>query len=106
MIHNAITLGIADNFDSFIEDNHLVVVDFYATWCGHCKKISPIVDEWAHSHENIEFLKVDVDKFANLVAEYGVRSMPTFFFFEDGKLIDKVVGANKDKIENIIDNLE
>ncbi len=106
MIHNAVTFGINDNFDSFIDSHHLVVVDFYATWCGHCKKISPIIDAWAHSHEDIEFLKVDIDKFHDLAVEYGVKSMPTFFFFVDGKIVDKVIGANRDKIEDIINNKE
>ncbi|KAF8241916.1 thioredoxin [Wilcoxina mikolae CBS 423.85] len=73
----------------------LVVIDFFATWCGPCKIISPQVEKLAKEFEDVEFYKLDVDDNQQIAAELAVRAMPTFLFFKkEKKLDDDVVGAN------------
>lgn len=72
----------------------LVVVDFFATWCGPCKVISPLIDKFSTEYSNVKFLKVDVDQFGGLAQEYELASMPTVIFIKGGKIVLTVVGAN------------
>merc|ERR1712232_784328 len=73
----------------------LVVVDFHAEWCKPCKMIAPVVDELARKASGkVVFLKVDVDEARELSAAQGVKSMPTLIFFQNGKRVDTIVGAN------------
>ena len=71
-------------FNNLIEDEK-VLVDFYATWCGPCQLISPIIEEVAKEHENIKVIKIDVDKFPELSRKYGIMSIPTLMVFSRGK---------------------
>ncbi len=82
-------------FDSEIaQNNRPVVVDFYATWCGPCKRLSPILDELACPLTNrINFLKVDVDQSPELAQRYRVEGVPTLLFLRDGKELDRQVGV-------------
>jgi len=72
----------------------LVVVDFFATWCGPCKQIAPQFAELSGQHKKVVFLKVDVDKCPNLAATHGVTSMPTFLFLKGSKVVSKQAGAS------------
>jgi len=82
-------------FDEAVKaSSKLVVVDFFATWCGPCKVISPKVDQMSKEHEDVDFYKVDVDELNDVAAEQGIRAMPTFLFFKDGEKVEEVVGAN------------
>ncbi len=75
------------------ETNRAVVVDFYATWCGPCQRLSPILDELAGPLTNrINFLKVDVDESPELSQCYGVEGVPTLVFLRNGKEVDRLVG--------------
>lgn len=76
----------------------MVVVDFYATWCGPCKGIAPKFAKLAAKHENVLFMKVDVDEAEEIVANFDVRLMPTFIFLLDGKQIDIVEGALEERL--------
>jgi thioredoxin 1 len=84
-----------------------VVVDFFATWCGPCKRLSPMLDNLAGPLTNrVKFLKVDVDQSANLAKQFEVDGVPTLIFFKDGKVVDKLVGlptteALKGKLESL-----
>jgi thioredoxin 1 len=71
-----------------------VVVDFFATWCGPCKKIAPAFEKLAEVYPTIVFLKVDVDESAELVDKYGIQAMPTFLFMKDGVVVKRIEGAD------------
>lgn len=85
----------------------LVVVDFSATWCGPCKYIAPHLERFAKKYAGkIEVLKVDVDEHEDLaIGRYQVKSMPTFVFLKNGKVVKRFSGANPAKIERTIDQL-
>ena len=83
--------------------NDLVLVDFYATWCGPCRMISPIIDEISKEKEELTIIKVDVDKFPNLASKYGIMSIPTLILFKDGVEVKKNIGfMSKEEIEEFI----
>ena len=92
-----------ESFRKAIQQQSLVVVDFYATWCGPCKAIAPQLEKLAAENPNVSFVKVDVDQVQDVAAESGVNAMPTFFFYKNGEKIDEVIGANliaiKDRIK-------
>ena len=69
-----------------------VLVDFFATWCGPCKMLSPILEKVASEHEDLTILKVDVDEVGDVAAKYGIKSIPTLILFEDGKAVDMKLG--------------
>ena len=84
-----------------------VVVDFFATWCGPCKMLSPIVEELADEYgEKLRFCKVNVDDERELALKFGITSIPTLLFFKNGKLINTVVGyRDKNQLKEITDAL-
>jgi len=70
-----------------------VVVDFYATWCGPCKRLSPMLDELAGPLTNkIKFVKINVDEAPNLSQRFGIQAIPTLLFFKNGNVADKLIG--------------
>lgn len=81
-------------FKELVAQDQLLVVDFYATWCGPCKKLSPILDEVGAEFEGkATIVKVDVDESEALAIEFGIRTVPTVLFFKGGQVVDKFVGA-------------
>lgn len=83
--------------------NKLVVIDFYATWCGPCKKIAPVLDTIAKLHDkDLLLVKVDVDEVEELVGEYGIEVMPTFVFKRRDTRIDTLVGSNEPRLRELI----
>ncbi len=94
-----------DNFNTFITSNKLVVVDFFATWCGPCRALSPYIDELAANHHHILFAKANIDETPIMANELNVKSLPCVIIFENGKEINRVVGFNKPKLQAIIENL-
>ncbi|MBO4585534.1 MAG: thioredoxin [Bacteroidales bacterium] len=82
------------NFQELLQDNKLVVVDFWATWCGPCRMLSPILDEVEEEmSDKITVVKVNVDDADQIAMQYRIMSIPTLLFFKDGQLVDKTVGA-------------
>ncbi len=77
----------------------LTVVDCFATWCGPCKAISPYVEELSKKYSSTNFAKVDVDDSKDVAEKLGVRAMPTFVFFKNGKEIDRMEGADRNGLE-------
>lgn len=80
-----------DNFNNEIREG-IVLVDFYATWCGPCKMQSPIIDSLKEERSDIKIMKVDVDKEEDIARTYGIMSIPTLMLFKDGKEVAKNVG--------------
>ncbi len=96
-----------ENFESLKSGNLPLVVDFWATWCGPCRMIAPIVEELANEYDGkIAVGKCDVEECDDLAAEYSIRNIPTILFFKDGKVVDKLVGAvSKTKLQEKFDSL-
>lgn len=69
-----------------------VLVDFWATWCGPCRMLAPVLEEVAAEHPELTIVKVDVDEAGDLAAKFGISSIPTLIRFQDGKIIDKTLG--------------
>ncbi|CAA0843425.1 Thioredoxin H5 [Striga hermonthica] len=82
-----------------LDSKKLVVVDFTASWCPPCRFIAPVLAEMAKKTPHVIFLKVDVDELQAVAQEYEVEAMPTFLFFKEGKVIDRIVGADKDDLQ-------
>lgn len=85
------------DFDAKLQEagDQLVVVDFYATWCGPCKAIAPKVVDLSKANPDVVFLKVDVDECEDVATHYSVSCMPTFMFFKNGQKIEDFSGANE-----------
>ena len=82
------------NFEELVNAGKPMVLDFWAEWCGPCRMVSPIIDELATEYEGkVTIGKMDVDNNNDVVAQCGIRNIPTVLFFKDGKLVDKQVGA-------------
>ena len=82
------------NFEELVNAGKPMVLDFWAEWCGPCRMVSPIIDELATEYEGkVTIGKMDLDNNNDVVAQFGIRNIPTVLFFKDGKLVDKQVGA-------------
>lgn len=80
-----------------------VLVDFFATWCGPCKMLSPVLERVADKHSDIKVVKVDVDKAPDLASRYGVMGVPTMIVFKDGQISTKSVGyKNESGVEALL----
>ena len=91
---NATTVTDAD-FEQEVEKNDkLTVVDFWATWCGPCRMIAPVLDQLAAEYKDkVKGTKLDVDPNIKTATRFNVRSIPMLLFFKDGKVVDQIVGA-------------
>lgn len=78
--------GNEQEFKTLVEDE-LVLVDFFATWCGPCKMLGPVLEELASDRDDIKIVKIDIDQNPNLAKEYGIMSVPTLLLFQNGKNI-------------------
>lgn len=90
------------NFETLKNGELPLVVDFWATWCGPCRMIAPIIEELAKEYDGkINVGKCDVEECDDIAAQFGIRSIPTILFFKGGEVVDKMVGAaSKSKIED------
>ena len=90
------------NFEELKNGELPLVVDFWATWCGPCRMVAPIIEELAKEYDGkINVGKCDVEECDDIASEYGIRNIPTILFFKGGEVVDKMVGAaSKSKIED------
>lgn len=93
-------------FQKAIATKQLSVVDFYATWCGPCKAISPHVEKLSTKYQDVSFYKVDVDESPDIAGFCGVSAMPTFLFTKNGQAVGKVVGADPRGLNQGIEDLK
>ena len=97
----------SENYKSQKNGDKPLVVDFWATWCGPCRMVSPIISELAEVYDGKAVVaKCDVEENEDLAAEYGIRNIPTILFFKGGEVVNKLVGAQpKAKIDEAIQQL-
>ncbi|MCH4159771.1 thioredoxin [Bifidobacterium sp.] len=94
----------SQTFNSTIEDNELVFVDFWATWCGPCKAFGPIFDKASEKNSDIVFGKVDIDQNQELAAAADIQAVPTLLVTKNGQIIFKQAGALRaSDLDNLID---
>jgi thioredoxin 1 len=101
-------LNISDsNFDAVLAEGLPVMVDFWAPWCGPCRRVSPIVEELAAEYAGkINICKCNVDDNDGIPMKYSIRNIPTLLFFKNGELVDRLVGAvPKQDIEDKLKSL-
>ena len=83
----------SQNFNQEIRNNNLLLVDFWAEWCGPCKSMHPIFESLEKQYPNVKFARVNVDQNQNISRKFAVQSIPTFIMFKSGQIIDKMMGA-------------
>ncbi|KAK7756726.1 thioredoxin trx1 [Diatrype stigma] len=100
-VHN---LQTTDEFKQAIKDNKIVMLDCFATWCGPCKAIAPLLAKHSNdeAYKDIFFAKIDVDELPEVSQELGIKAMPTFMIFKDGEKVDELVGANPNALVQLL----
>ena len=89
----AVTELVAEKFDETITDNEIVIIDFWAPWCGPCKSFAPTFEKAAEEHQDISFVKVNTDEQQALAGHFGIRSIPTLMVFREQVIVFQQPGA-------------
>ena len=84
----------SQTFDKTLTENKIVVVDFYAVWCGPCRMMHPVVEELSNQFTNIAFVKVDIDNDTQLAISQNVQVVPTFIAYKNGAEVNRIIGYN------------
>lgn len=94
-----------ENIEEYFSQEKLVVIDFWATWCAHCQRLTPVIETLAEEYEGSVLIgKYNVDNEETLVEKYGIRNIPAIFFIKNGEVVDKLIGdVTKGKIKEIIE---
>ena len=84
-----------DNFEEIVKNNKIVVVDFWAPWCGPCRMVAPIIEELSEEYKDkgVVVGKINTDEEQELAMQFGIRSIPTILFIKDGQIVDQMIGA-------------
>ena len=101
------TLNTANFEEEVLKSKLPVLVDFSADWCGPCKMMAPMIDEFAEEYEGeLKVMKINVDQSPDIAQKYNVMSIPMFAFFKKGEVVETAVGAlNKAKLQGLIDKV-
>ncbi|KAK7307150.1 hypothetical protein VNO77_39964 [Canavalia gladiata] len=91
------------HFKALKETDKLMVVNFTATWCGPCKLMDPVIQEFAAKYTDVEFIKVDVEELMEVSQAFKVQALPTFILVKRGKVADKSVGVRKEELKRMIE---
>ncbi|KIO22520.1 hypothetical protein M407DRAFT_245157 [Tulasnella calospora MUT 4182] len=93
-----------DEFNELINSGKIICIDFWATWCGPCRMISPVFEELSESEDfaEAEFYKVDVDEASDISEEVGIKAMPTFMVYKDGEKLGELAGADSGKLKKLL----
>ena len=95
----------SENYESILKSESPVVVDFWATWCGHCRMVGPVIESLAEEYEGkTSVCKLNVDENPDLATEYKIMSIPTVLIMKNGEIIDKAVGVRtREEYQNMIE---
>jgi len=96
----------AEQFKEAIAQDKLVIVDFFATWCGPCKMIAPLLEKFSTQYPDAAFYKVDVDNLGSVAQEQEVSAMPTIKFYKSNSVVKTIVGANPNAIKQALEELK
>ncbi len=82
-----------NNFEELLSDSDLLLVDFYADWCGPCQMMAPIVEQVNAQMQQLRVVKIDTDKYPELASKHHIHALPTLVFFKQGKPVDRIEGV-------------
>lgn len=93
-VQNKVEIVTDGNFDDTVKSNSFLVIDCWASWCGPCRMLSPIIEELAEEYsDKVTFGKLNVDENVNISIKFQITAIPTILFFRNGKLVDTLIGA-------------
>ena len=96
-----------DNFKEVVENNKVVLIDFYATWCGPCRMLGPVLESIASNRDGVEVMKINVDQNEELARSLGIMSIPTLLFYHKGQMLGRTMGfMNEDTLNHWIEELK
>ena len=88
-----------------LNSDQAVLVDFWATWCGPCRALTPVIEELATENTDAKIGKVDIDAHQDIAVKYGISSIPTILVFKDGEIVERVQGVQpKEKLQALLNN--
>ena len=100
-------ITVEDFETEVLQSTKPVIVDFFATWCGPCKMLGPVLEETADETQDIKIVKVDIDENMDLAQQFGIMSVPTLMLFKDGEEYGREIGLkSKEQLKEIIDELK
>ena len=92
-----------EEFKNILKEKGMVLIDCFATWCGPCRMMAPIVDAFAKENESYQCYKLDIDEAEEVAMDYGINSIPTLLLFKDGELVGRSVGfISKEELETFV----